>query len=171
MRVVSMLVGVSALAFAHAAAAAPVSLAPISFSPEFQTDLEEEYGVREGEILQTAVREAVAAELQSRGATVDGAGGLTIEISIVDADPNRPTMQQLADQPGLDSIRSISIGGAELRAVLRGANGAVVSEVTHRRYNHSLADIAGPAATWTEARRAIRQFARKVADAYEANAQ
>ncbi len=73
-------------------------------------------------------------------------------------------MQQLFDQPSLD-FQSVSIGGAELRAVVRGANGAT-TEVTHRRYNHSLADLGGAATTWTEARRAIRQFAVKVADAY-----
>jgi hypothetical protein len=79
-------------------------------------------------------------------------------------------MQQLANQPGLDPIRSVSIGGAELRAVLRNSSGDVVSEVTHRRYNHSLADLSGASTTWTEANRAIRQFARKVADAYTENA-
>ncbi|MBC7770840.1 MAG: DUF3313 family protein [Phycisphaerales bacterium] len=171
MRIASALIGAAALAVSNTAAAAPVTLAPISFSPEFQTDLEEDYGVREGDVLQRAVLQAVERELQSRGATLDGAGALTIEISILDADPNRPTMQQLSDQPGLDAIRSVSIGGAELHAVLRNGDGAVVSEVTHRRYNHSLADLSGAATTWTEARRAIRQFANKVADAYAENAQ
>ena len=110
------------------------------------------------------------ASLTERGATLSEGAPVTVEISIVDADPNRPTMQQLADTPGLDAFRSISIGGAELHAVLRGADGQVLSEVTHRRYNHSLDDVIPPATTWTEARRAIRQFANKVADAYVANA-
>jgi len=165
MRAHILLTGIAAFAFAQAAFAANVTIAPVSFSPEFQEALSDELGVREGEYLAGAVNEAVARALTERGATLGG-GDLTIEISIIDADPNRPTMQQLADQPGLDSIRSVSIGGAELRAVLRNASGEVVSEVTHRRYNHSLADISGPSTTWTEANRAIRQFARRVADAY-----
>ncbi|MGD9981294.1 MAG: hypothetical protein AB7H66_07015 [Hyphomonadaceae bacterium] len=130
---------------------------PVSFSPEFQEELDEDFGVREGEFLRASVVEAIAAELARRG--VANASG--IEVTIVDANPNRPTMQQLRETPGLDPIRSISIGGAELRATLPGGE-----VVTHRRYNHSLADIVGPATTWTEARRAIRQFAVKVADAY-----
>lgn len=170
MRVRFALLGVAAAAFAQTAAAAPATLGPISFSPEFQAELDQEFGVREGEVLQRAVSEAVGAALAARGASLSESAPLSVEILIVDADPNRPTMQQLIDQPGLDAIHSVSIGGAELRAVLRDADGQVVSEVTHRRYNHSLSDLVGPPSTWTEARRAIRQFAAKVADAYIAHA-
>ncbi len=154
-----LVIGAAALAFA---APAWAQSTPVSFSPEFQTALEEEYGVREGEYLRTAVEQAIQAELARRGVSNSG---LAINVTIVDAEPNRPTMQQLFDQPSLDAGSSISIGGAELRAVIHTASGAT-AEVTHRRYNHSLADIVGPATTWTEARRAIRQFAVKVADAY-----
>ena len=149
-----MLLGAAALAFA---APAWAQSTPVSFSSEFQTALEEDFGVREGEFLRATVADAIDAELARRG--VSNASG--IDVTIVDAEPNRPTMQQLREEPGLDPIRSISIGGAELRATLPGGE-----VVTHRRYNHSLADIVGPALTWTEARRAIRQFAVKVADAY-----
>jgi hypothetical protein len=153
-----LILGAAALAFA---APAWAQSTPVSFSPEFQTALEEEYGVREGEILRSAVEQAIQAELTRRGLSNSG---LSVDVIIVDAEPNRPTMQQLFDEPALDGT-SISIGGAELRAVIHTASGAT-SVVTHRRYNHSLADIVGPASTWTEARRAIRQFAVKVADAY-----
>ncbi len=160
MRIRHLLAGAALLAFA---APAWAQSTPVSFSPEFQTSLEEDLGVREGEVLRTAVTDAISRELARRGVS---SAGLSIDVTIVDAEPNRPTMQQLFDEPSLDSS-SISIGGAELRAVLRSASGQT-TEVTHRRYNHSLADLNGPAATWTEARRAIRQFAVKVADAYVA---
>lgn len=160
MRIRHLLVGAALLAFA---APAWAQSTPVSFSPEFQTALEDDYGVREGEVLRTAVTDAITRELSRRGVA---AGSANIEVTIVDAEPNRPTMRQLFDEPSLD-FSSISIGGAELRAVVRSANGGS-TEVTHRRYNHSLEDIAGAATTWTEARRAIRQFAVKVADAYVA---
>ena len=168
MRVVSLLAGAALFAFATAASADPVSVAPISYSPEFQEQLDDELGAREGIYLSEQVTRTVARELADRGATMSETAPITIEISIVDADPNRPTFEQLSNQPSLDGFRSISIGGAELRAVLRGADGSVVSEVTHRRYNHSLADLHGATTTWSEARVAIRQFADKVADAYVA---
>jgi len=158
MRIRHLLAGAAILAFA---APAWAQSTPVSFSPEFQTSLEEDFGVREGDVLRTAVTEAIARELTQRGVS---STGLSIDVTIVDAEPNRPTMQQLFDEPSLDAS-SISIGGAELHAVLRNASGQT-TEVTHRRYNHSLADLNGPATTWTEARRAIRQFAVKVADAY-----
>jgi len=158
MRIRHLIAGAAVLAFA---APAWAQSTPVSFSAEFQTALEEDLGVREGEVLRAAVTDAIARELARRGVSADSA---SIEVTIVDADPNRPTMQQLVDQPSL-GFQSVSIGGAELRAVVRGANGAT-TEVTHRRYNHSLADLGAAAATWTEARRAIRQFAVKVADAY-----
>lgn len=167
MRMLFAATAIAAFALAGSAAAGPVTLQPVSFSPEFQTSLNDDLGAREGDYLRNSMTEAVAHALAARGATL-GAGGVTIELSIVSAAPNRPTMQQTFDQPGLDSFRSVSIGGAELHAVLRGADGAVLSEVNHRRYNHSLDDLVGPPTTWTEAHRAIHQFAEKVADAYVA---
>lgn len=168
MRLVSALCGLAALAFAESAAA--VTLSPIRFSPEFETELSEHIGVREGDYLRRYAEREVAAALARRGVNA-GAGGGAIEIVIVDAEPNRPTMQQLSARPGLDYMRSFSIGGAELHAVLRGADGAVLTEVNHRRYNQSLDEFLGlPPTTWSEARRSIRRFAEKVADAYVAHA-
>lgn len=153
MRIRYFLAGAALLAFATPAFA---QTTPVAFSPEFQTALQEDYGVREGEILRTAVNEAIAREFARRGLS----GASEVNVTIVDAEPNRPTMQQLFDRPSLDGT-SVSIGGAELSATL--PNGAVV---THRRYNHTLEDLTVAATTWTEARRAIRQFAVKVADAF-----
>lgn len=168
MRLVPAICGLAALAFAQSAAA--VTLAPISYSPEFETELHDELGVREGDYLRANIEDAVRDALTHRGVDLGRSAG-TIEIVIVDADPNRPTMQQLSARPGLDPIRSVSLGGAELRAVLRGANGEVLAEVDHRGYNHTLAEFQGMAPnTWSEARRSIRRFANKVADAYVAHA-
>jgi hypothetical protein len=160
----ALVIAASACLFAGAASAQTSLLAPIAFSPEFQTQLEEEYGMREGEVLRAAVTRAVNDAIATRN--VAQGVSISVEVTIVDADPNRPTMQQLRNQPSLDPIRSISTGGAELRAVLRGPDGAVLNEVTHRRYNQDLYDIGVSGSTWSAARTAIRQFANKVADAY-----
>ncbi|MEZ5955889.1 MAG: hypothetical protein R3C27_01570 [Hyphomonadaceae bacterium] len=162
MRIRHFLAGAALLAVSSPAWAQST---PVSFSAEFQTALEEEYGVREGDVLRVAVADAIAREFARRGIS----NATSIEVTIVSAEPNRPTMQQLFDRPSLD-YQSISVGGAELQATVRSANGST-TEVTHRRYNHSLADLSGAATTWTEARRSIRQFAVKVADAYVASGQ
>lgn len=166
MRLIPAICGLAALALAQNAAA--VTLAPVSFSPEFEVKLNEELGVREGEYLTGYIEETVQAALARQGVQLGGNDG-AIEIIIVDADPNRPTMQQLRDTPGLDPIRSFSIGGASLRAVVRGANGEVVTEVEHRRYNQTIDEFGGLPNMWSEARNSIRSFARRVADAYVAH--
>lgn len=169
MRIHHAFLALTALSFAAAApAAAQVSLAPIAYTPEFQTTLEEDIGPREGEYLRGVVERSVTNALTRRGVSLSQGGPVTIEISIVDADPNQPTMHQTHENLSLDAGRSVSIGGAELHAVLRGADGQVLNEVHHRRYNHSISELLYPPGTWTEANRAINQFARKVADAYVA---
>jgi hypothetical protein len=164
----ALLLAAAAMTLAQGAWAQPVAPEQISYSPEFQTALDEELGAREGEILRRAVADAINDELTRRGVSL--AGGPSIEVSIIDAQPNRPTMQQLVDTPGLDWGRSISLGGAELHATLRSSEGVELEEVSHRRFNYTLSELNGAVNTWTEARRAIRRFADKVADAYVAHA-
>jgi hypothetical protein len=159
-----------ALAFASVAAADPVTLTPITFSSEFQTELDEELGTREGDVLRRDVERAVTRALAERGASVQSGAPVSIEISVIDARPNRPTMEQTRQESGLDPFLSISTGGAELRAVLRNSGGAVIAEVEHEYYTDSLSDVLGGPSTWTDANRSIRQFANKVAGAYVANA-
>lgn len=169
MRALTALAALAALAFAQSAAAATITLAPVTLSPEFQTKLEDDYGVREGEYLVREVSQSVSRALARAGADVNGNGDLVLEISIIDAKPNRPTFQQLSDRPGLDSVRSISLGGAELHGVLRSASGAIVAEVDHEYHSPSL-EYMFAAGQWTDANRAIDGFAREVAEAYTANA-
>jgi hypothetical protein len=168
MRLVPAFCGLAALALAQSAAAVTVS--QISFSPELETELHENYGVREGDVLRRTVEQSIEASLARRGVSM-GEGAGSIDVVIVEADPNRPTMQQLSARPGLDYMRSVSIGGAELHGVIRGSDGQVIAEVDHRHFNRSLEDFHGfpPATTWSEARHAIRRFAEKVADAYVAH--
>lgn len=169
MRALFVASALAALSFAGAAAAGPVSLAPVAIAPALQTELEEDFGVREGETLQRWTANAVSRELRNAGADVVDNAPVRVEVTILEADPNRPTFKQLGDKLGLD-FSSISIGGAELTATLRSADGRVLQEVAHRRYSSSLDDISVGAATWSDARRAIRQFATKVGDAYRTHA-
>jgi hypothetical protein len=169
MRLMLALASAAALAISGTAAAGQVNLAPVSYSPEFQHKLSSDLGEGEGAYLSADVTRSVTQALERRGATL-GQGGLTIEVSIVSADPNRVTMQQLFRRPELDPIRTISIGGARLHAVIKSADGRTLSEVDHHSTDYTLADLVGPPATWTTAERAINQFAEKVADAYVAQA-
>ena len=164
MRIAPVLLAAAALTLAGAASAQ--TLETVSYSPACQTALESDIGVREGEYLRTHVSRAIDNAIARRNVP---ASGVVIDVIIEDARPNRFTMQQLRARPDLDAMRSVSVGGAELRAVLRGPDGAVLTEVEHRRYTNSLRDLFFEPMTWTDATRTIRQFAEKVADAYVRN--
>ncbi len=159
----------AALAFAQTAQAAPVSVADVAIAPTFQDTLHKKLGDREGEILQDRVAREVSRALQRAGADVTSGAGVRVETTIVDADPNRPTLKELGDTPGLSMLGSISTGGAHLTGVIRNADGSVVAEVDHRQYSASLFDVLPGAGEWQDADRSIRQYARKVAAAYVAN--
>jgi hypothetical protein len=156
---------VAAVLSLTAGAASAQTISPVSYTPEFQTALEDDYGAREGAYLQETLTRYVAEALERRG--LNGRD-VSIELFIVDARPNRPTMQQTSRRPGLDPIRSISVGGAELRGVVRNASGAVIAEVEHRYFSSDLYLTSFTADTWGDARRSMRRFATKVADAVAA---
>lgn len=164
MRIFTVLVSAVVLGLSTPVSAQTIE--PVSYSPEFQSALEDDLGEREGTYLQETLTRFVTQALAARG--VDDRN-VSIELAIVDARPNRPTFEQAASTPGLDTFRSISIGGAELTGVVRDANGAVIANVEHRYYSHDLWMAAQNADTWGDARRAMRGFATKVADAVAAN--
>jgi hypothetical protein len=168
MRLVLAAASLAALAFAQTASAQNVSLAPVSFTPEFQTKVDRDIGADQAAVLRARVESAIAASLQRRGASVSAGAPVTIEVDVVNAVPNRVTMQQLRRDFALDPQRSVRLGGAELHAAVRGANGQTLQEVDYRRYDHDFTDLLGPPAMWTSADRTIGQFAERVADAYVA---
>lgn len=170
MRALFALAGLAAFATASTAFAAPVTLAPVALSAEFQARLDDELGARERQELEDMVVRLVSRELTRHGADVRAGAPTTVEITLIDADPNRPTFEELSRTPGLSMGMSVSTGGAELSATLRSADGHVLSEVSHRYYTQSLNDMVGSPNTWTDAHRAISRFARKVGDAYSASA-
>ena len=163
----ALLAALTLLSAAPIAAAQGVTVGAVTFSPELQTEFADDFGVGESPVLVRAVEQSLASQIARRGGSIGANSGVTIDVTIVDAAPNRPTMEQLGDRPGL-SLQSISTGGAELRAVIRNADGRVLAEVEHR-YFDSFEDLTGAESTWSSARRAIRQWARKVAEAYVAN--
>lgn len=170
MRALTLAAALALTAFAQTAAAATVTIGPVAFSPEFAEELRDDLGEREGLYLQNEVSRKVAEALTSAGAQLGPGGELSVELTIVDADPSKPTFEQLRQRVGLDYGRSVSLGGADLAAVIRASDGQVLAEVQHDYRPPELFDPAPPLTTWEDANRAIRGFARKVADAYSANA-
>lgn len=146
----------AALALAGAAAAQP-SAVVVTVSPDFAKTAEE-LGQRDVQQQVDDLTRKVERVLTDRHA-LDGA---RIELVITDLKPNRPTMQQISDKPGLDPIRSISIGGAAIEGTVTMANGQV-QPVKYDYYSSTLADVRGYT-TWQDASTAYDRLARNLAE-------
>lgn len=159
---------VATLGLAGSALAQPpgeTALTAVSFTPAFQTTVQNDIGATQGEALKASVARAVSAALARRGAAVSG---VTIAIEVVDAVPNRTSVQHLRANYLLDPGRTVQLGGAEFHALLRSAGGQTLAEVAYSHYDHAFDDLVGPPSMWTSANRAAQQFAERVADAYVA---
>ena len=86
--------------------------------------------------------------------------GAQINLVLTDLKPNRPTMQQTIDRPGLSMFDSISIGGVAIEGEIITADGQRLP-VRYSRYTTSLADVFG-FNTWEEANRAYDRFASNI---------
>lgn len=92
----------------------------------------------------------------------DGAlEGAQINLVLTDLKPNRPTMQQAADKPGLSIMDSLSIGGATIEGEVITADGERLP-VRYSRFSNSLADVYGYT-TWQDADRAYDRLAGNLA--------
>ena len=129
----------------------------VTYSDDFAEELSDNYGEREGETL----TEEIIKDLDRAFAKV-GVDPARVDITIVDAKPNRPTFEQLSSRPGLDAIRSISIGGMELVGTAYDADGNVIASQEYGWFENNLRDVVG-AGVWTDANRASSRFAKKMA--------
>lgn len=139
------------------AAMAEATTINVAFSEDFAEKLEEDYGTREGATLTDEIIEDLQRELTGMEDKVE-----RVDVIILDAKPNRPTFEQISGSPGLDPIRSISIGGMSLAGTITMADGEV-SEVKYDWFETDIRFSVG-AATWWDANRVSRRFAKRVAD-------
>lgn len=145
----------AALGIASVAAATPIT---VGYSEDFAEKLVDDYGEREGARLSDEVIKDVTREFERQGVDV-----ARVEVTIIDAKPNRPTFEQLSARPGLDAIRSISIGGMDLHGKAFDASGELIAETQYDWFENDIT-LARGAGTWTDANRASNRFARRFAE-------
>ena len=145
---------IGTLAILQTAAATEIA---VTYSDEFAEDLADNLGEREGEILTEDILEDLEYAFEKAG--VDPA---KVDVEIVDAKPNRPTLEQVSAEPGLDAFRSISLGGMKLNATVYDASGEVVATQEYGWFENDIRDVVG-SGVWTDANRASRRFANKLA--------
>jgi len=145
---------IGALAILPTAAATEVA---VTYSEDFAEELADNYGEREGETL----TEDIIDDLDHAFAKA-GVSPARVDVVIVNAKPNRPTLEQLSNEPGLDAMRSISIGGMKLTGTAYDADGNVLAIQEYGWFENNIRDVFG-SATWTDANRASRRFAKNFA--------
>lgn len=161
MRVIRFPLLLAGLALAATGADAAPAEVQVQIGPKLQKAATESLGVNEVDRLAADLKRRVERELARTG-VLEGA---RIELTLVDATPNRPTFKQLGDRPGL-SYESYSLGGARIEGRAVAVDGAI----TPIRYEWYESDIryAPYRVTWSDADAAFGQFARRLArgDAY-----
>lgn len=149
------------LAAVLAVAVTPAMADPASVNVTLGPDVIEsadELGERDVQEQAARLADVVRRTLARRGA-LDGA---EINLTLTDLKPNRPTMQQMTDRPGLDGIRSVSIGGATISGHVTTADG-LIHPVSYDWYSTSIAEVHG-FNTWQDADRAYSRLANNLAD-------
>ena len=144
-----------------AVAAGPALADPASVSVTLGPDLQEkvdELGERDVRRQADRLAEVVRRALADSG-DLDGA---RIDLVLTDLKPNRPTFEQMADRPGLDPHRSVSIGGAAIEGQITTADGQVLP-VKYDWFSNSIAEVRGYS-TWQDADRAYERLASRLAD-------
>ena len=144
-----------------AVAAGPALADPATVSVTIGPDLQEktrDLGERDVSEQADRLAEVVRRALADSG-DLDGA---RIDLVLTDLKPNRPTFEQMADRPGLDPHRSISIGGAAIEGRITTADGRVLP-VKYDWFSQSLAEVRG-FSTWQDADRAYERLASRLAD-------
>jgi hypothetical protein len=156
MRMIRTALLLAGLALAGTAADAAPANVQVQIGPKLQKAAVDTLGVREVDRLAADLKRHVEREV-SRTGVLDGA---RIELTLVDAKPNRPTFKQLGDRPGL-SYESFGVGGARIEGRAVAVDGAV-TPISYEWYESDIR-WASYRTTWADADSAFGQFARRLA--------
>lgn len=147
------------LAFAAATQAEP-AIQPVPATPTVTVSIggdlvkdAEKLGQRDVDQQLSDLGRSVERELARSGALA----GAEIHLVVTDLKPNRPTLQQAVDRPGLSIFHSVSIGGATIEGEVITAQGERLP-VHYSRYSSSIQDVFGYN-TWEDADRAFDRLA------------
>jgi len=136
----------------------------IRIAEPLQKALAASYGSEEALVLQQAVSDGVARA--TRRARLDTRPQPRTEVLLSDARPSHPTRHQQSQNPGIDPVHSMSLGGATLSAVLRDADGRELERVSVEHYANSFAEASASLDAWADARLTIDRFADRLVQAY-----
>lgn len=154
MRKIALMIGLSLAAVASGALAQGGPRVHVNIGPALERKAGD-YGAEELTVLRGELGHEVGSALARNNSPI-----VAVDLTIEDANPNRPTMSQMARTPGL-SLSSIGVGGARLSGVATFADG----HTQPIRYQWFETDIRNEQAssTWTDAERSFMYLADDLA--------
>jgi hypothetical protein len=127
---------------------------PVKLSPKLEALLRDKYGADEGPLLGSYVADSISKAMHH----ADTGCKYSLDVTIEDAQPTHPTRKQQADNPAVDPIRTVYVGGAELTGHVRGAAGVELAAVKYRRYAPTIRWVTPGADYWGDAHLTMDQF-------------
>jgi hypothetical protein len=162
MRKIALVIGLSLAASTGAALAQGAPRVQVSIGPQLERKAGD-YGRDELQGLREDLSKEIERTLARRGSQI-----ASVALTIEDAQPNRPTMEEMGRIPGL-SMRSIGVGGARISGVVTFADGHT-QPIRYQWYETDLRNEIA-ANTWSDAERSFMFLADdlgagRVPDAY-----
>ncbi|PHR54722.1 MAG: hypothetical protein COA47_15090 [Robiginitomaculum sp.] len=137
----------------------PIANVTISLSEEVASETKM-YDSRDTAYLQDVLYKKVVGQLTRNHLMQDE--GSTLELVITGLKPNRPTMAQYRDKPGLHSS-SIALGGAKVTGKLIARDGTVIGTLDHVWEEVYIDNLVG-VATWSDAWHSFDRLSRRIAE-------
>ena len=138
---------------------APVSEVQVAIGPRLAAKAHD-YGQNDLDMLAHELKADVEQQLRKKGRL--GPGGVRLMLTITDATPDHPTMNQLGNNPSLDYMRSVGRGSVTIDGIEVRPDGA--SRHIHFDYEQQFLRDARVQGTWGDAEATFDWFARDYAD-------
>ncbi len=138
--------------------AGPIATVTVSLSEEVASETKM-YDHRDTVHLQAVLHKKVVGQLTRNHLMQDE--GATLELVITELKPNRPTMAQYRDKPGLH-FNSIALGGAKVSGKLVARDGTVIGTLDHVWEEVYIDNLVG-VATWSDAWHSFDRLSKNLA--------
>lgn len=119
------------------------------------------YGEKDLARLEERLGNKLIKQFEKRGLIVSDTAPTILRVTLTDVRNNRPTFAQISEAPSL-SLNSFGTGGAEMDAELISADGTSLGTIYYNYFETDIRDSQF-GGFWTDANRAIDQFAKNTA--------
>ena len=119
------------------------------------------YGDKDLDLLKKRLQSKIEKRFSKNGIAISENASTILQVTLADAEPNRPTFEQQSRDVSL-SFQSIALGGAEIESELVTRDGRSLGNINYRWYENDIRD-ASFGSTWSDTYRAFDRYASRAA--------